>query len=175
MTPDRPRRSAQQLRESYDETLVALRLRFEQLESAVAQFPPNLDEPTFVAAWDSVDPLERNRADGVLSGFEKTYMLLMDLITLSVKLGKRLDAVSVDEKVSPVETLSQLKILSAGAAEALRIQRDVRNASQHVYVELSLSSLREAVKLQLESSPRLIQAIVGWVDSFPEGSGDDAK
>jgi uncharacterized protein YutE (UPF0331/DUF86 family) len=175
VTPDRPRRSAEQLRESYDETLEALRRRFEQLESAVAQFPPDLDEPTFVAAWHSADPHERNRADGVLSSFEKTYMLLMDLITLSVKLSRRLGVVSIDEKASPVDTLSQLKILSTGAAEALRVQREVRNASQHVYVELSLSSLREAVRLQLESAPRLIQGIVGWVDSVLEGPADDAE
>ena len=90
MSPYRPQRSSEQLRESYDETLDALRRRFEQLEWAVAQFQPDLDEEAFSAAWYSDDPPERIRADSVLSSFEKTYMLLMDLIALSVKLARRL-------------------------------------------------------------------------------------
>jgi len=52
-----------QLRDSYDETLDALRRRFEQLEAAVAQFPPDLDEQALSTAWYSGDPRERNRAD----------------------------------------------------------------------------------------------------------------
>jgi hypothetical protein len=85
MSPPRAQRTAVQLRDSYNETLDALRRRFEQLEAAVAQFAPDLDERALSAAWHSEDPLERNRADNVLSSFEKTYMLLMDLVTLSVK------------------------------------------------------------------------------------------
>ena len=85
MSPPRAQRTAVQLRDSYNETLDALRRRFEQLEAAVAQFAPDLDEQALSAAWHSEDPLERNRADNVLSSFEKTYMLLMDLVTLSVK------------------------------------------------------------------------------------------
>lgn len=173
MTPTRPRRSLEQLLGSYKETLDALRRRFEQLEAAVAQFHPDLDESTFSAAWYSDDPNERNRADAVLSSFEKTYMLLMDLITLSVKLGRRLDATGVDQTSSPVGTLRTLKILSANAEIALTTQREVRNASQHVYVELAVSDLRRAVALQLESSPRTIRAIAAWVDSLVGGSNDD--
>ncbi|HXN38134.1 MAG TPA: hypothetical protein VN892_08850 [Solirubrobacteraceae bacterium] len=165
MNPDRPKRSVEQLRESYEETLDALRRRVEQLEAAVAQFQPDFDESAFSAAWHSDSPLERNRADNVLSSFEKTYMLLMDLITLSVKLGRRLHAVNVDASRSPVETLRELKILSANAEEALAIQREVRNSSQHVYVELTVSNLRRAVMLQLETSARVIHAITAWVDS----------
>lgn len=44
MSPERPRRSTRELRASYDETLDAVHRRFEQLESAVAQFSPDLDE-----------------------------------------------------------------------------------------------------------------------------------
>jgi uncharacterized protein YutE (UPF0331/DUF86 family) len=165
MSPNRPRRSLEQLRESYDDTLHALRRRFEQLEAAVAQFPPDLDEQALSAAWHSDDPFDRNRADGVLSSFEKTYMLLMDLIALSVKIGRRLGAVSVDEGLSPVETLRELKVLPRSAEQALDIEREVRNASQHVYVELTVSRVREAVQQQLESSPRIIQSVTAWVDS----------
>lgn len=71
MSPERPRRSTRELRESYDETLDAVRRRFEQLESAVAQFSPDLDESAFTAAWSSDDPSERNRADSVLSSFRE--------------------------------------------------------------------------------------------------------
>lgn len=166
MNPDRPRRSLEQLGESYDETLDALRRRVEQLEAAVAQFQPDFDESAFSAAWHSDSPQERNRADNVLSSFEKTYMLLMDLVTLSVKLGRRLRAVGVDADRSPVETLRELKVLSANAEQALAVQREVRNSSQHVYIELSVSNLRRAVMLQLETSARIIQAITTWVDSL---------
>ncbi len=168
MSPERPRRSTEQLRASYEETLDTLRRRFEQLESAVAEFSPDLDERAFTAAWNSTDPAERNRADSVLSSFEKTYMLLMDLITLSVKLARRLGVVTVDEKSSSLEVLRELKILSGGGEQALRIQRDVRNSSQHVYVELSVSDLREATKQQLDTSPSIIRSITNWVAAFPQ-------
>ena len=171
MNPHKPRRSYEQLRESYDETLDALRRRFEQLEWAVAQFQPNLNEETFSSAWYSDDPSERTRADSVLSSFEKTYMLLMDLITLSVKIAGRLDALSVDEGSSSVETLSELQIISKPAHDALDVQREVRNLSQHVYVELTVSDLRDAVIKQLDSTPRIIRNVTSWVDGVTEAAG----
>jgi len=161
--------------DSYNETLDALRRRFEQLEAAVAQFPPDLDERTLSAAWHSDDPLERNRADSVLAGFEKTYMLLMDLITLSVKLGRRLGALSVDERLPSIEALRELRILSRHAQDALEIQREVRNSSQHVYVELTVPALREAVMQQLESTPRVIRSITSWVDSLTEAAAAERR
>ena len=175
MSPERPRRSTGQLRASYEETLDALRRRFEQLESAVAQFPPDLDESAFTAAWSSEDPIERNRADSVLSSFEKTYMLLMDLIALSVKIGRRLGVVTGDEKSSPVEALRELKVLSADAERALRVQREVRNSSQHVYVELSVPDLREAIKQQLDTSPRIIGGVASWVKAFAPEPTEEAS
>ena len=170
MSPPRAQRTAVQLRDSYNETLDALRRRFEQLEAAVAQFAPDLDERALSAAWHSADPLERNRADNVLSSFEKTYMLLMDLVTLSVKLARRLGAIDVDEQLSPIEVLCELQIVSRSAREALDVQREVRNSSQHVYVELTVSALREAVEQQLQSTPLVIRSIVSWVDSWPEAT-----
>lgn len=175
MSPPRPQRSLIQLRDSYNETLDALRRRFEQLEAAVAQFPPDLDEQALSTAWHSDDPLERNRADNVLSGFEKTYMLVMDLITLSVKLGRRLGALGEDEKLSPIDALRELRIVSQDAQDALDVQREVRNASQHVYVELTVSALREAVKQQLDSTPRVIRSITVWVDSLPEAAAEQRQ
>ena len=172
MSPPRAQRTTVQLRDSYNETLDALRRRFEQLETAVAQFPPNLDEQALSAAWHSDDPLERNRADNVLSSFEKTYMLLMDLVTLSVKLGRRLGAIDVDEELSAIEALRELQLVSRPASEALDAQREVRNSSQHVYVELTVSVLREAVEQQIESTPRVIRSIVSWVDSWPKSTAE---
>jgi uncharacterized protein YutE (UPF0331/DUF86 family) len=159
-----------QLREAYDETLDALRCRFEQLEAAVAQFPPDLDERTLTTAWGSDDPSERNRADGVLASFEKTYMLLMDLITLSVKLGRRVGDLHADEDASAVEVLRDAGVISHDAQEALEVQREVRNTSQHVYVELSMSVLRDAVQQQLEMTPRAIRNIAVWVESLEQAS-----
>ncbi len=172
MNPHRPRRSDEQLRESYDETLDALRRRFEQLEWAVAQFQPDLDEKALSVAWYSDDPSERNRADSVLSSFEKTYMLLMDLITLSVKIAGRLDALNVDESVSSVEALRKLQIIPQPAQDSLDVQREVRNSSQHVYVELTVSALRDAVKQQVDSTPRIIRNIASWIDTLTEATDD---
>jgi hypothetical protein len=166
MNPHRPRRSTAQLRESYDETLDALRRRFEQLEWAIAQFQPDLDEEAFSAAWYSDDPSERIRADGVLYSFEKTYMLLMDLIALSVKIAVRSGALSVDQEASPVGVLRELQIISQPALDSLDVQREVRNLSQHVYIELAVSDLRDAVMLQLHSTPRMIGNITSWVDGL---------
>jgi hypothetical protein len=170
MNPHRPQRSSAQLRESYDETLDALRRRFEQLEWAVAQFQPDLDEQAFSAAWYSDDPSERIRADGVLSSFEKTYMLLMDLITLSVKIAMRSGTLSTDQGASPVEVLHELQIISQPAHDSLAVQREVRNSSQHVYVELTVPDLRDAVLRQLDSTPRMIGNITSWVDGSTEAT-----
>jgi hypothetical protein len=171
VNPHRPRRSTEQLRESYDETLDALRRRFEQLEWAVAQFQPDLDDEAFSAAWYSDDPSERIRADGVLSSFEKTYMLLMDLVALSVKIAVRSGALSLDRETSPVEALCELQIISQPARDSLHVQREVRNLSQHVYVELAVSDLRDAVMQQLESTPRIIANITSWIDGLIEAEG----
>lgn len=162
------------MRMSYDETLDALRRRFEQLEWAVSQFQPDLDEEAFSAAWYSDDPSERTRADSVLSSFEKTYMLLMDLITLSVKIAVRLGAPSVDQAkgASPVEVLETLQIISQPARSSLDVQREVRNSSQHVYVELAVPDLRDAVMRQLDSTPGMIGNITSWVDGLDEAGGE---
>ena len=175
MSPPRPQRSLVQLRDGYDETLEALRRRFEQLDTAVAQFPPDLDEQALSAAWHSDDPRERNRADSVLSSFERTYMLLMDLITFSVKLARRLGALDIDETSSSIEALRELQLVSQPAYAALNVQREVRNSSQHVYVELTVSALREAVKLQLECTPPIIRNITAWVDSSTEAAAEQGK
>ena len=160
------------MRMSYDETLDALRRRFEQLEWAVAQFQPDLDERAFSTAWYSDDPSERTRADSVLSSFEKTYMLLVDLIALSVKIAGRFGALSVDQETSPVEVLRELRIISQSAQDSLDVQREVRNLSQHVYVELTVSDLRDAVMQQIGSTPRMIGNVTSWVDGLTKEAGE---
>jgi uncharacterized protein YutE (UPF0331/DUF86 family) len=166
MSPRRPRRSTSQLREAYEETLVALRRRFEQLDAAAAQFRPDLDEQALTAAWDSDDPAERNRADSVLASFEKTHMLLMDLIALSVRLAERMGVSPGGENVAPVQVLCGAGVISQDARAAIEAQRELRNTSQHVYVELSIAALRDAVLRQLEVTPRTIRNIATWVDSL---------
>jgi hypothetical protein len=165
LSPHRQSRSAEQLRAAYEDTLDALRRRFEQLERSVAQFAPDLDEQALTAAWDSDDPAERNRADGVLSSFEKTYMLLMDLIALSVKLAKRIGAIE-DDSTPAVELLANAGVISRDAVGAIEKQREVRNTSQHIYVQLSMSELRTCVMGQLEMTPITIQSLAEWVDSL---------
>jgi hypothetical protein len=171
VNPHRPRRNSAQLRESYDETLDALRRRFEQLEWAVAQFQPDLDEEAFSAAWYSDDPSERIRADGILSSLEKTYMLLMDLITLSVKIAVRSGALSIDQGTSPVGVMRELQIISQSAQDSLDVQREVRNSSQHIYVALTISDLRDAVIQQLDTTPRIIGNVTSWIDELTEAAG----
>jgi len=57
---------------------------------------------------------------------EKICMLLMDLVALSVKLGRRLDAIDVDARLSPID---ELRIVSRSARDALDVQREVHNSS----------------------------------------------
>jgi uncharacterized protein YutE (UPF0331/DUF86 family) len=172
VSPHRPRRSVDQLQAAYEDTLDAVRRRFEQLETAVAQFLPDLDEQALIAAWDSDDPAERNRADSVLASFEKTYMLLMDLIALSVKLARRIGAMD-DESTPALELLVDAGVISHDALAEIEKQREVRNTSQHIYVELSMPELRTAALGQLETTPRAIQGIAAWVDSLEQPLGVD--
>lgn len=46
----------------------------------------------------------------------------------------------------------------------------MRNLSQHVYVELTVSALRDAVTQQLDSTPRMIRNITSWVDALTENT-----
>lgn len=155
-----------QLRESYAETVDALRRTFEQLSVAAAQFEPDLDEQALVSAWDSDDPTERNRVGLLLACCEKTYMLLADLIVLSVKLGRRLGALNENEDAPPLDVLRGLGVITHEVQAAIEQQRKVRNTSQHIYVELSMSELRTAVLGQLETTPATIQRVAGWVESL---------
>jgi uncharacterized protein YutE (UPF0331/DUF86 family) len=162
-----------QLRESYSETVDAIGRQFEQLEVVVAQFDPDLDERALKAAWDSDDPVERNRAGLLLGCFEKTHMLLMNLITLSVKLTRRIGAID-DEKTSALVSLVNAGVISQNALMAIEKQREVRNTSQHIYVELSMSELRTVVLDQLETTPGTIQRIAAWVESSGAPPAADA-
>ena len=56
------------------------------------------------------------------------------------------------------------------AQDSLDAQREVRNLSQHVYVELTVSALRDAVKQQVDSTPRIIRNIESWVDTLTEAA-----
>jgi len=49
----------------------------------------------------------------------------LDLVTLSVKLARRLGVTDVDEQLSPIEALNELQIVSRSARVALDVQRDV--------------------------------------------------
>jgi uncharacterized protein YutE (UPF0331/DUF86 family) len=118
-----------------------------------------------MAAWDSNDPVERNRVGLLLGCFEKTHMLLMDLIALSVKLATRLGAIE-EANVPALEVLQDKQVISQAAQTAIENQRQVRNTSQHVYVELSMSALRSAVLQQIETTPSAIRSVAAWVESL---------
>lgn len=151
----------------------AIGRQFEQIEVAVAQFAPDLDEQALMAAWESEDPLERNRVGLLLGCFEKIYMLLMDLITISVKLTRRTGAAD-DKTASASKLLLDGGVLSRDDLEALEKQREVRNTSQHIYLRLSMAALRTAVLDQLERTPAMVERIAGWVASLESASGADA-
>lgn len=171
MSPHRQQRSTEQLRDIYNTTLDALRRSYEQLEVAVEDFQPDLEEQSFSAAWRSDDPVHRNRASAVLSNFERTYMLLLDLMTLAVKLAKRCGALETsDGDGSTVAILHKAGVISRQAEESLEAQRRVRNSSQHVYVELSVTNVRQAVKLQLDTTPAILHSIASWIDSLSSKS-----
>lgn len=166
MSPPREQRSAEQLRNAYDLTLDALRRSYEQLEASATDFSPDMEAQAFASAWDSDDPVQRNRATGVLTNFERTYMLLLDLATLAVKLARRTGALQQDRDVSPIVALREAGVLSEKTERSLESQREVRNASQHIYIELSSRDAREAAKRQLEITPAIAGSIAKWIDSL---------
>jgi hypothetical protein len=61
---------------------------------------------------------------------------------------------------------TRAKIISQPAKDSLAVQREVRNLRQHVYVELTVSALRDAVKQQMDSTPRIIKNITSWGDGL---------
>lgn len=89
------------------------------------------------------------------------------------EIAGRLGALSVDEGASSVETLSELQIISKPAQDSLDVQREVRDLSQHVYVELTVSALRDAVIQQMDSTPRIIGNIASWVDTLIKAADSD--
>jgi uncharacterized protein YutE (UPF0331/DUF86 family) len=97
-------------------------------------------------------------------------MLLMDLIGLSVKLASRIGATE-DAMAHPLEFLREQEVISRTDLAAIQEQREVRNTSQHIYVELSMSALRSAVLQQIETTPRLIRDVVKWVETTEEIEG----
>ena len=74
--------------------------------------------------------------------------------------------------MSSVEALRKLQIIPQPAQDSLDVQREVRNSSQHVYVELTVSALRDAVKQQVDSTPRIIRNIASWIDTLTEATDD---
>lgn len=138
----------------------------------MAQFAPDLDEQALLSAWDSDDPVERNQVGLLLACFEKTHMLLIDLIALSVKLARRSGAID-DEGTSAPKLLVDAGVISQDVLAVIETQREVRNAGQHVYVELSMSRLRNAVLQQLDMTPETIWSIGTWVESF-QGLAEDS-
>jgi hypothetical protein len=173
LSPHRPRRSAAQLRDSYAEAVDALGSQFEQLEAAAAQFDPELDEQALTAAWDSKDPIERNQFGLLLGCFERTYMLLMDMIVLAVKLATRAGAIE-DRALPGLQVLSEQKVISREARAAIEDQRRVRNTSQHLYVELSLTAFRSAVRQQIDMTPGVISSVAAWTAIVAQATDDQA-
>jgi len=68
--------------------------------------------------------------------------------------------------------LRELQIISQAAQDSLDVQREVRNSSQHIYVELTVSDLRDAVIQQIAGTPRIIRNITSWVDGLTDVADD---
>ena len=99
-------------------------------------------------------------------------MLLMDLIALSVKLARRIEAID-DESTPAPELLVNAGVISREDIVAIEKQREVRNTSQHIYIQLSMSALRLAVLQQIETTPSTIRNVAAWVESLEPGAEVD--
>lgn len=70
---NRPRVTYEAGRKAVEQALAQLARTMQQLEAAVASFPPDFDRVAFGAAWYSKDAGERNRAMLVRSNSPKIW------------------------------------------------------------------------------------------------------
>lgn len=164
--PTRPPVTTQARRKAVEQALAQLVRTMEQLEIAVAGFPPNFDLGAFTAAWYSADPEERNRAMLVRSNMDDLHNLCQALIERCVRLAQDLGAIPADRKTPAAAQLRRQGLYPSDAQLVMQRVIDLRNASQHEYWVLHPEDVHTAVNDQRQHLPSLIAALGAWLDGL---------
>lgn len=149
-----------------EQALAQLARTVEQLEIAVASFPPDFDLVTFSAAWYSKAPEERNRAMVVRSNMDDLHNLCQNLIDRSVRLAQEIGAIPADRKTPASEQLQKQGLYGREVEEVMREVVYLRNSSQHEYWMLTPEDVHGAVNRQRLSLPSFIAGLGVWVQEM---------
>jgi uncharacterized protein YutE (UPF0331/DUF86 family) len=164
--PARPPVADQARRWAFEQALQQLARTMEQLETAVAAFPPDFDPNAFGQAWDSEAPEERNRAMLVRSNMDDLQNLCLGLIDRSVRVAQDLGAIPADRKTPAADQLRRLGLFPKDAQLVMQEVNDLRNTSQHTYWILAPDDVHTAVNHQRSALPAFIAALGEWVEGL---------
>lgn len=167
----RPPVTREARRKGVEQALAQLARTVEQLEIAVASFPPDFDLAAFGAAWYSKAPEERNRAMLVRSNMDDLHNLCQNLIDRSVRLAQEIGAIPADRKAPASEQLHKQGLYGREVEKVMRDVVYLRNSSQHEYWMLSPEDVHRAVNRQRMLLPSFIAGVGVWVQ---EMLSDDA-
>jgi uncharacterized protein YutE (UPF0331/DUF86 family) len=162
----RARVTSEARRKAVEHTLAQLARTMEQLETAVASFPPDFDSASFGAAWYSKVPQERNRAMLVRSNMDDLHNLCQSLIDRSVRVAQDLGAIPADRKTPAADQLRRQGLYSRQTEQVMQEVAYLRNASQHEYWILTPDDVYVAVSHQRQHLPSFIAAVGAWAEGL---------
>ena len=160
-------------RKAVEQALAQLARTMEQLENAVASFPPDFDSASFGVAWYSMDPQERNRAMSVRSNMDDLHNLCQGLIDRSVRVAQDLGAVPADRKTPAADQLRKQGLYPRETEQVMQEVAYLRNASQHEYWMLTSDDVHVAVGHQRQHLPSFIAAVGAWVEGLLTGQATE--
>jgi uncharacterized protein YutE (UPF0331/DUF86 family) len=162
----RPPITREARRKGVEQALAQLARTVEQLEIAVAAFPPDFDLAAFSAAWYSKAGEERNRAMVVRSNMDDLHNVCQNLIDRSVRLAQDLGAIPADRQTPASDQLQKQGLYSQEARQVMQEVGYLRNSSQHEYWMLTPDDVHGAVNRQRELLPSLIAEVGVWVQDM---------
>lgn len=167
MTPPRPPTSDADLLERLDQTFVQLHRQHEQLELALEPWQGGEGRRAFHAAYESDDPVDRNRAELVHANFERYHQLTRDIIELAGKLAERRRRLPTPAKGQDrTDALLQQGLITRADETLLRQHTIVRNESQHAYVQTAASQVYEAAQRQIKDGRTLVGRLAAFVETL---------
>lgn len=138
----------------------------EQLETAVAAFPPDFDLGAFTDAWGSKDPEQRNQAMLVRSNMDDLHNLCQGLIDRSVRVAQDLGVIPADRRTPAPDQLRGMGLFPGEVQAVMQEVAELRNTSQHAYWVLAPEEVHTAVNHQRAQLPSFIAALGSWVESL---------
>ena len=159
MAPRRARTSDDDLVDRFERASIELRRKLEQLGAALERFD---DAAAYERAWASPDPSQRNLAEQVHATFERSHQLLMDLAVIAVKLGERRKSLP-PSNARMTERLVRARVIGAVEAGLVEDHRELRNQSQHWYMEQVPAEVWSAASTQLKRAAGIAGKLACWV------------